>query len=89
MMRFTDQGAGMKISVDELSAGGDRNWHLALLHPSERCFLCGEALTGDLIFWRGADERASQIWLHSACAIGLAQKLKADARGARQKRGAA
>lgn len=47
--------------------------------PSDRCFFCGEHLTGDRwIVWQGNDEKGQQIWLHNACAKRLADHLNID-----------
>jgi hypothetical protein len=39
-----------------------------IFHPTDCCFYCGKPLDGDeWIYWSGADENSTQIWLHPAC----------------------
>lgn len=51
----------------------------AFHHPTDRCFYCGDPLTGDVwSYWSGIDERGIQIWMHPACAKRLADHLNKD-----------
>lgn len=58
----------------------DQGEHPGVFHrPTDRCFLCGEMLTGGrFIFWQGNDEAGTQIWLHPECAMRLANSLLFD-----------
>jgi hypothetical protein len=49
------------------------------LRTTDRCFFCGEPLSGHLwIYWNGNDEKGQQIWLHPWCAKRLADNLNKD-----------
>lgn len=60
-----------------------QSMHEAFLHPTDRCFYCGNPLgASQWVYWNGNDEKGQQIWLHVGCALALSDNLVSDFRKA-------